>query len=165
MMMLFLCADVLNQACFTLNAAGWFQILHDSSCHNFAVIVNTRMSGWCKCSSKVLFPPKNVLEYYFQHFVWILLATVGADQLWEGVVAVSNAGRKRGRGKRVGRKKITDLNRGQMLGTGTSFCLMSVFVVCCFVFEITNLTGSLFLCVHPIYIWAIPCNYGHGSKK
>lgn len=41
-----------------------------------------------------------------------------ANQLWEGVIAVSNAGRKRGRGKRVGRKKITDLNRGQALGTG-----------------------------------------------
>jgi len=36
-------------------------------------------------------------------------------------VAVSNAGRKRGRGKRVGRKKITDLNRGQMIGTGEVF--------------------------------------------
>lgn len=45
---------------------------------------------------------------------------VAADQLWEGVVAVSNAGRKRGRGKRVGRRKITDLNRGQMIGTGES---------------------------------------------
>ena len=47
-----------------------------------------------------------------------MTVSVGADQLWEGVVAVSNAGRKRGRGKRVGRKKITDLNRGQMIGTG-----------------------------------------------
>lgn len=55
-------------------------------------------------------------------------ATVGADQLWEGVVAVSNAGRKRGRGKRVGRKKITDLNRGQMIGTGASFHRLAIFL-------------------------------------
>ena len=43
---------------------------------------------------------------------------MNADSLWAGVVGVSNSGRKRGRGKRVGRKKITDLNRGQVLGSG-----------------------------------------------
>jgi hypothetical protein len=44
--------------------------------------------------------------------------TDSADDLWKGVVGVSNAGKKKGRGKRVGRKKQTDLNRGQILGTG-----------------------------------------------
>ena len=48
---------------------------------------------------------------------WFFSA-VSANELWDGVVGVSNAGRKRGRGKRVGRKKITDLNRGQVMGTG-----------------------------------------------
>ena len=45
-------------------------------------------------------------------------ASVPAEELWKGVVGVSNAGKKKGRGKRVGRKKVTDLNRGQVLGTG-----------------------------------------------
>ncbi|ESO03920.1 hypothetical protein HELRODRAFT_79614 [Helobdella robusta] len=43
---------------------------------------------------------------------------VPASDLWEGVVSVSNAGKKKGRGKRVGRKKVTDLNRGQTIGAG-----------------------------------------------
>ena len=43
---------------------------------------------------------------------------VSADQLWGGVTGVSNAGRKRGRGKRVGRKRVTDLNKGQYIGDG-----------------------------------------------
>jgi len=41
-----------------------------------------------------------------------------ANELWNGVVGVSNAGKKKGRGKRVGRKKVTDLNKGQILGVG-----------------------------------------------
>ena len=40
------------------------------------------------------------------------------EQLWEGVTGVSNAGRKRGRGKRVGKKRVTDLNKGQKVGDG-----------------------------------------------
>lgn len=42
--------------------------------------------------------------------------SVTADELWGGVYGVSNAGRKRGRGKR-GRKRM-DLNRGQIIGVG-----------------------------------------------
>ena len=41
-----------------------------------------------------------------------------AEDLWGGVIGVSNAGQKKGRSKRVGRKKVADLNRGQRLGTG-----------------------------------------------
>lgn len=41
---------------------------------------------------------------------------VTADQLWKGCTSVSNAGKKRGRAKRIGRKK--DLNRGQVIGVG-----------------------------------------------
>jgi len=41
-----------------------------------------------------------------------------AELLWRGVTGVSNAGKKKGRGKRVGRKKATDLNKGQRLGVG-----------------------------------------------
>lgn len=57
--------------------------------------------------------------------------TATADQLWSGVTGVSNAGRKKGRGRRVGRKKATDLNKGQRLGVGKqnfSFESFSLFI-------------------------------------
>ncbi|XP_063705613.1 small ribosomal subunit protein uS5m [Culicoides brevitarsis] len=41
---------------------------------------------------------------------------VPASQLWKGVSSVSNAGKKRGRGKSVMRPR--DLNRGQIIGVG-----------------------------------------------
>merc|ERR1711962_804190 len=41
-----------------------------------------------------------------------------AEQLWKGVTSVSNAGKKRGRGKGIGQKRSKDLNRGQMIGVG-----------------------------------------------
>jgi len=44
--------------------------------------------------------------------------TATAAQLWKGVTSVSNAGRKRGRGKGVGKKTSKDLNRGQIIGLG-----------------------------------------------
>jgi len=43
---------------------------------------------------------------------------VSADQLWKGVTSVSNAGRKRGRGKGIGKKTAKNLNRGQIIGVG-----------------------------------------------
>lgn len=44
--------------------------------------------------------------------------TVPADDLWSGVTSVSNAGKKRGRGKGVGKKMSKDLNKGQVIGVG-----------------------------------------------
>nr|CAG4648655.1 EOG090X0689 [Polyphemus pediculus] len=41
-----------------------------------------------------------------------------AEELWKGVVSVSNAGKKRGRGKGVGKKTAKNLNRGQIIGVG-----------------------------------------------
>ncbi|XP_032592806.1 28S ribosomal protein S5, mitochondrial [Drosophila grimshawi] len=41
-----------------------------------------------------------------------------AEDIWRGVTAVSNAGKKRGRGKGTGRKIAKDLNRGQTIGFG-----------------------------------------------
>ncbi|XP_063846777.1 small ribosomal subunit protein uS5m-like [Scylla paramamosain] len=41
-----------------------------------------------------------------------------AEQLWKGVTSVSNAGKKQGRGKGVGKKIAKDLNRGQVIGIG-----------------------------------------------
>lgn len=43
-----------------------------------------------------------------------------ATDLWKGVTSVSNAGKKRGRGKGVGKKMSKDLNRGQVIGVGKS---------------------------------------------
>jgi len=55
--------------------------------------------------------------------------TVSGQQLWAGVTGVSNAGKKKGRGKRVGRKKATDLNKGQRLGVGKfSFFKVGTFI-------------------------------------
>ncbi|KAJ8958621.1 hypothetical protein NQ318_016344 [Aromia moschata] len=41
-----------------------------------------------------------------------------ASDLWKGITSVSNAGKKRGRGKNVSKSKIKDLNRGQIIGVG-----------------------------------------------
>ncbi|XP_050696102.1 28S ribosomal protein S5, mitochondrial-like [Eriocheir sinensis] len=41
-----------------------------------------------------------------------------ADQLWKGVTSVSNAGKKQGRGKGVGKRLAKNLNRGQVIGVG-----------------------------------------------
>lgn len=41
---------------------------------------------------------------------------VPASHLWKSVTSVSNAGKKRGRGKSVWRPR--DLNRGQIIGVG-----------------------------------------------
>ncbi|GFR83299.1 28S ribosomal protein S5, mitochondrial [Elysia marginata] len=46
------------------------------------------------------------------------LQKVSANHLWDGVTSVSNAGKKRGRGRNA--KKRVDLNRGQRLGIGKS---------------------------------------------
>ncbi|XP_055851737.1 28S ribosomal protein S5, mitochondrial [Episyrphus balteatus] len=43
-----------------------------------------------------------------------------AEDLWRGVVSVSNAGKKRGRGRGAGRKLVKDLNRGQVIGVGST---------------------------------------------
>jgi len=58
----------------------------------------------------------------FNKLIYALLSVIAvpAEELWKGVVGVSNAGKKKGRAKRVGRKRVTDLNKGQMLGSGTT---------------------------------------------
>ncbi|KAF0305218.1 28S ribosomal protein S5, mitochondrial [Amphibalanus amphitrite] len=43
---------------------------------------------------------------------------MSANELWKGVTGVSNAGRKRGRGRGAGVKRRRDLNRGQVIGVG-----------------------------------------------
>lgn len=41
-----------------------------------------------------------------------------AEELWKGVTGVSNAGKKRGRGRGAGKKIAKNLNRGQVIGVG-----------------------------------------------
>ncbi|KAK4004601.1 hypothetical protein OUZ56_006334 [Daphnia magna] len=41
-----------------------------------------------------------------------------AESLWKGVTSVSNAGKKRGRGRAVGKKMAKNLNKGQVVGVG-----------------------------------------------
>ncbi|XP_067617165.1 small ribosomal subunit protein uS5m [Eurosta solidaginis] len=41
-----------------------------------------------------------------------------AEDIWRGVTSVSNAGKKRGRGKGAGKKIAKDLNKGQIIGVG-----------------------------------------------
>ncbi|XP_017040736.1 28S ribosomal protein S5, mitochondrial [Drosophila ficusphila] len=43
---------------------------------------------------------------------------LSAEDIWRGVTAVSNAGKKRGRGKGSGKKVAKDLNKGQTIGFG-----------------------------------------------
>ena len=49
-------------------------------------------------------------------FLWFISVT--ADEIWKGIGGLSNPGRKRGRGKKGGAKRIVDLNRGQIIGEG-----------------------------------------------
>lgn len=44
--------------------------------------------------------------------------SVSAEQIWKGCTTVSNAGMKRGRGRRINKRNIRDLNRGQVIGVG-----------------------------------------------
>ncbi|VVC40616.1 Ribosomal protein S5, N-terminal,Ribosomal protein S5 domain 2-type fold,Ribosomal protein S5, C- [Cinara cedri] len=41
-----------------------------------------------------------------------------AEHIWKSVTSVSNAGKKRGRGKGAGKKRAKNLNKGQVLGVG-----------------------------------------------
>ena len=50
--------------------------------------------------------------------MYIIICLVTAAELWKGVTSVSNAGKKRGRGKGVGKKTAKDLNKGQVIGVG-----------------------------------------------
>lgn len=53
----------------------------------------------------------------FIYFVFFSFLVSGAD-LWKGCTSVSNAGKKRGRGKLAGKGLTKDLNQGQIIGQG-----------------------------------------------
>lgn len=56
-----------------------------------------------------------------------LLIIVTADDLWKGVTTVSNAGKKRGRGRTISKKNIKDLNKGQVIGVGMLHFVLNSF--------------------------------------
>ncbi|KAG8238114.1 hypothetical protein J437_LFUL012725 [Ladona fulva] len=62
----------------------------------------------------------NVIIRFCGSFSNTLLSSerMPAEQIWKGVTSVSNAGKKRGRGKGVGKKMAKNLNRGQVIGFG-----------------------------------------------
>jgi small subunit ribosomal protein S5 len=49
-------------------------------------------------------------------YIFLLIDT--AEHIWKSVTSVSNAGKKRGRGKGAGKKRAKNLNRGQVIGVG-----------------------------------------------
>lgn len=52
-------------------------------------------------------------------FVWFYFRfLVTGAELWKGCTSVSNAGKKRGRGKMAGKGLTKDLNQGQIIGQG-----------------------------------------------
>lgn len=100
-------------------ASAVFGFLHRSVCHlpRQGFLLTSLQIQWTKTiplqgvlSSIQLLsgitPCRN--SSFFKH--------VSADQLWDGVSGVSNAGRKKGRGR--GRKRRIDLHAGQKLGVG-----------------------------------------------
>ncbi|KAJ8947755.1 hypothetical protein NQ314_008555 [Rhamnusium bicolor] len=81
----------------------------------------------CKLSATLIkildedIPRNNVLIYNASrntNFLTNVNFQLPAQDLWKGITSVSNAGRKRGRGKTVSKSKIKDLNRGQIIGIG-----------------------------------------------
>lgn len=58
----------------------------------------------------------------------LLFFVVTGDQLWAGATGVSNAGRKKGRGKRGSTKRRVQLYRGKGLGYGMCVNLYCVCV-------------------------------------
>ncbi|XP_077299755.1 mitochondrial ribosomal protein S5 [Arctopsyche grandis] len=84
---------------------------------------------WGSCC-RLLTPPVSAapaLALYDKHFSQPNLNLVRpvsffnklpAEHIWKGVTSVSNAGAKKGRGRGAGRKKVKDLNKGQVIGLG-----------------------------------------------
>lgn len=48
----------------------------------------------------------------------LILFLDSAEHIWKSVTSVSNAGKKRGRGKGAGKRRAKNLNRGQVIGVG-----------------------------------------------
>ncbi|CAG9860384.1 unnamed protein product [Phyllotreta striolata] len=90
-----------------LNVSKTFQKLCISSrCKLVATIVNP----FKECDAQIITSNSTRNANFF--------SKPTAQHLWKGITSVSNAGKKRGRGKNVSKSKIKDLNRGQVIGLG-----------------------------------------------
>lgn len=75
-----------------------------------------------KCYSSLFVPPTRVLQFQpvsvqqVRHESFFKKHT--AEHIWKSVTSVSNAGKKRGRGKGAGKRRAKNLNRGQVIGVG-----------------------------------------------
>ncbi|XP_049306068.1 28S ribosomal protein S5, mitochondrial [Bactrocera dorsalis] len=65
----------------------------------------------------ILAPSKEVATNTFRYTSFY--NKLSAEDIWRGVTSVSNAGKKRGRGKGSGKRVAKDLNRGQTIGVGS----------------------------------------------
>lgn len=62
---------------------------------------------------------------------YILLFLDTAEHIWKSVTSVSNAGKKRGRGKGAGKRRAKNLNRGQVIGVGKYLISIRIFYYYC----------------------------------
>ncbi|XP_017118799.2 28S ribosomal protein S5, mitochondrial isoform X1 [Drosophila elegans] len=72
------------------------------------------------CGQQFFNPKQQVTPNYFCLRNTSFFNKLPAEDIWRGVTAVSNAGKKRGRGKGSGKKVAKDLNKGQTIGLGKS---------------------------------------------
>ncbi|XP_043948684.1 28S ribosomal protein S5, mitochondrial [Drosophila biarmipes] len=70
------------------------------------------------CSPSSLFSEQIIIPSYLSLRNTSFFNKLPAEDIWRGVTAVSNAGKKRGRGKGSGKKVAKDLNKGQTIGFG-----------------------------------------------
>ncbi|XP_037731206.1 28S ribosomal protein S5, mitochondrial [Drosophila subpulchrella] len=75
-------------------------------------------SKMLNCGLNSIFSKQSVIPNYFGLRNISFFNKLPAEDIWRGVTAVSNAGKKRGRGKGSGKKVAKDLNKGQTIGFG-----------------------------------------------
>ncbi|KAH8380165.1 hypothetical protein KR009_009289 [Drosophila setifemur] len=91
-----------------------------------ASVLRCFMQPWksALCPNEHIFHSKTpVIQHYLSLRNTSFFNKLPAEDIWRGVTAVSNAGKKRGRGKGSGKKVAKDLNRGQTIGHGKNSCV------------------------------------------
>uniref|UniRef100_A0A2S2NHX0 Small ribosomal subunit protein uS5m n=1 Tax=Schizaphis graminum TaxID=13262 RepID=A0A2S2NHX0_SCHGA len=80
------------------------------------------LKDYTRCYRTLIVPQTRVLQFQsvciqqVRHESFFKKHT--AEQIWKSVTSVSNAGKKRGRGKGAGKRRAKNLNRGQVIGVG-----------------------------------------------
>lgn len=96
----------------------------------YYIIFNTLLI--CVCPNTKL----KKIQFFDQFIIcqYILFLDT-AEHIWKSVTSVSNAGKKRGRGKGAGKRRAKNLNRGQVIGVGMSL----LFFIC----ELLNYANNI----------------------